>query len=96
MFGLGGVFVELFRDVAFGLAPLARQDAEWLIHQVRAYRLLEGYRGSPPADTEALINTLITVSDLMVTGFIQEIDLNPVALYRKGAIILDAKMAIGS
>ncbi|HAM51605.1 MAG TPA: acyl-CoA synthetase [Nitrospiraceae bacterium] len=96
MFGLGGVFVELYKDVAFGLAPLTRGDASWLIHQVRAYRLLEGYRGSPPADIESLLNTLAAVSDLMVTGLITEIDLNPVALYREGAMILDAKMAVTS
>ncbi|MGD1076170.1 MAG: acetate--CoA ligase family protein [Thermodesulfovibrionales bacterium] len=94
MFGLGGVFVELFKDVAFALAPLTRQDAGWLIHQVRAHRLLEGYRGSPPADIETLLTTLVTVSDLLVTGLIKEIDLNPVTLYHKGAMVLDAKMAV--
>jgi acyl-CoA synthetase (NDP forming) len=92
MFGLGGVFVELFRDVAFCLAPLAREDALWLMKQVRGYRLLQGYRGGPPADTEALISIFLAVSGVMGTGLVSEIDLNPVSLYSRGAMVLDAKM----
>ncbi len=92
MFGLGGVFVELFRDVAFGLAPLSGQDAMGLIERVRGARLLKGYRGKPPADLSSLSHVIQTVSDLMATGLLQEIDLNPVALYQDGASILDAKM----
>jgi acetyl-CoA synthetase (ADP-forming) len=92
MFGLGGVFVELFRDVAFCLAPLAREDALWLMKQVKGYRLLQGYRGAPPADTEALISIFIGVSEVMATGLVSEIDLNPVSLYPRGAMVLDAKM----
>ena len=94
MFGLGGVFVELFRDVAFGLAPLSHGDALWLIQQTKGHRLLEGYRGKPPLDTTSLIHIIITVSELMATGMVKEIDLNPVALYPKGSLILDAKMAV--
>jgi acyl-CoA synthetase (NDP forming) len=47
MFGLGGIFVELFKDVAFALAPLTEEEALWLIKQVKGYQLLEGYRGDP-------------------------------------------------
>jgi succinyl-CoA synthetase beta subunit len=92
MFGLGGVFVELFRDVAFGLAPLSRDDALWLMQQVKGFRLLQGFRGGPPADTEALIRIFIAVSQVMATGLVSEIDLNPVSLYPRGAMVLDAKM----
>lgn len=92
MFGLGGVFVELFKDVAFGLAPLTREGALWLIRQVKGHRLLEGYRGKPPADTGALLEIVVAVSELMATGLIGEIDLNPISLYPEGALILDAKM----
>ena len=92
MFGLGGVFVELFRDVAFGLAPLSRQDALELVERVRGARLLKGYRGRPPADMASLSLIMETVSDLMATGLLQELDLNPVAIYQKGSCILDAKM----
>jgi acetyl-CoA synthetase (ADP-forming) len=94
MFGLGGVFVELFKDVSFGLAPLKRDDAIWLIKQIKGYRLLEGYRGNPPVDFDALINIIVSVSETMATNLIKEIDLNPVAIYPKGAKILDAKMEI--
>jgi acetyl-CoA synthetase (ADP-forming) len=94
MFGLGGVFVELFKDVAFGLAPLKKDDAIWLVKQIKGYRLLEGYRGNPPVDVDALANIIIAVSEIMATNLVKEIDLNPVALYPKGAMILDAKMSI--
>lgn len=94
MFGLGGIYVELFKDVAFGLAPLDEKDARWLIGQVKGSRLLQGYRGSPPVDTGTLINILITVSGLMAEGGIREIDLNPLALYPAGAMILDAKISL--
>lgn len=92
MFGLGGVFVELFKDVAFALAPLTKEDALWLIQQVKGYRLLEGYRGRPRMDLNALLGILVTVSELISTGLIKEIDLNPVSLYPEGAMVLDAKM----
>ncbi len=96
MFGLGGVFVELFKDVSFGLAPLNKDNALWLINQIKGYRLLEGYRGSPAVNIDALINIIVSVSEMMATNPIKEIDLNPIALYPDGAIILDAKMEIFS
>jgi succinyl-CoA synthetase beta subunit len=92
MFGLGGVFVELFRDVAFGLAPLDIGTARWLIREVKGYRLLEGYRGKPPVNIDQLLKVLVGVSEIMASGLVREIDLNPVALYPEGAMILDAKM----
>ena len=94
MFGLGGVFVELFKDIAFALAPLKEKDAFWLIQQVKGYKLLEGFRGKAAVDKDALIKTILTVSEIVASGHVEEIDLNPVALYPKGAMILDAKMAI--
>jgi len=94
MFGLGGVFVELFRDVAFALAPLDKDGALALVRQVKGFKLLEGYRGSAPVDKEALLDMVVTVSDIISTGLAEEIDLNPVALYPDGAMILDAKMSL--
>ncbi len=96
MFGLGGIFVELFQDVVFALAPLTRADAFHLMEQPKGYRLLTGYRGTAPCDREALADILVTVSELMATGLLEEIDLNPVALYPDGAMILDAKMLVAS
>lgn len=94
MFGLGGIFVELFKDVAFALAPMKTEDARWLIKQVKGYRLLEGYRGKPPADMHTLLKMIVTVSEIIAAGMIKEIDLNPVSLYREGAMVLDAKMSV--
>ncbi|MBI4687669.1 MAG: acetate--CoA ligase family protein [Nitrospirae bacterium] len=92
MFGLGGVSVELFKDVAFALAPLEREDAEWLIKQIKGYPLLQGYRGQQPLDMDMLIEMIAKVSNLIATGLIKEITLNPAVLYPKGAMVLDAKM----
>jgi acetyl-CoA synthetase (ADP-forming) len=94
MFGLGGVFVEFFKDIAFALAPLKEEDALWLIKQVKGYRLLEGYRGKSAVDKDALIKTILTASGIIASGHVEEIDLNPVALYPKGAMVLDAKMKL--
>ena len=94
MFGLGGVFVELYRDVSFGLAPLSKDDAYWMIKEIKGHRLLEGYRGSAPVDKEALIEILINTSEIMATGLVEELDLNPVTLYAQGAMVLDAKMRL--
>ncbi len=94
MFGLGGVFVELFKDTAFALAPLSEDDALRLIQQVKGYKLIQGYRGKPAVDKDALIKTILAVSEIIASGEVEEIDLNPVALYPKGAIVLDAKMAV--
>ena len=94
MFGLGGIFTELFRDVSFGLAPLNKDDADWMINEIKGRRLLEGYRGSGSVDKEALTEILAGVSEIMATGFVEEMDLNPVSLYADGAIVLDAKMKL--
>lgn len=94
MFGLGGIFTELFRDVSFGLAPLDKDDADWMINEIKGCRLLEGYRGSEPIDKETLMEILARVSEIMATGYVDEIDLNPVSLYADGAIVLDAKMKL--
>lgn len=94
MFGLGGIFVELFKDISFGIAPLKKDDALWLIKQIKGYKLFEGYRGSQPVDIDMLINIIIAVSEIIATDLVKEIDLNPVSLYPKGAMILDAKMEV--
>lgn len=94
MFGLGGVFVELYKDVAFALAPMKEKDALWLIQQIKGYKLIEGYRGKPAVDKDALRKVILAVSEIISSGDVEEIDLNPVSLYPKGAIVLDAKMSV--
>lgn len=92
MFGVGGILVELYHDVAFGLAPLTDEEALRLVCQPKGARLLDGFRGRPPVDRSALVQIMVLVSKLMATGLVGEIDLNPVALYPTGAMVLDAKL----
>ena len=93
MFGLGGFFVELFRDVSFALAPVTREQALWLVGETRGEKVLKGFRGKPPMDIDAIADIIVTVSEIMATGLVRAIDLNPVALYPSGALVLDAKMS---
>jgi acetyltransferase len=95
MFGLGGIFVEALRDVSFRIAPITRADAEEMIDEIRGRRVLEGMRGKPPADREALIDTLLRVSQFVTDhrDQIDELDLNPLVLLPKGAKVVDALIA---
>ncbi len=79
-FGLGGVHVELFRDVARRVLPLSRREAEAMVREIRAYPLLDGLRGRPKADVAALVELLLKVSDFVAAHATQidEMDLNPV------------------
>ena len=98
MFGLGGVFVEVLKDVSFRIAPLSDADVDDMVREVRGYRVLEGFRGSPPRDLDALKKVILGVSRMMVeVGEIAELDLNPVILYPRGegALIVDARIILG-
>jgi len=93
MFGLGGIFVEVLKDVAFRVAPLSPSDAEEMIRQIQGYPLLQGVRGQAPKDTEAIKEILLGISRLAVENpEIQEMDLNPVIVHEKGASIVDARI----
>lgn len=98
MFGLGGTFVELFKDVAFRLTPLARRDALNMIKGTKGYQILKGYRGQASYDIESIVDYLLRLSQL-VTDFpeIQELDLNPIKVLEdgKGIVVMDAKVIIG-
>lgn len=95
MFGLGGIFVELLKDVTFRIAPITEQEAAEMIVGVRAYPLLNGYRNTPPADVKALVNTLLAVSKLITDHpEIKEMDLNPVMAYEKGSKTVDARIIL--
>lgn len=97
MFGLGGVFVEVLRDVSFRVAPLTEDDATEMIREVKGYMLLKGYRGQPPRDLEALKKIIIGVARLMEENeWIKELDLNPVMAYPEGegAKIADARIIV--
>ena len=95
MFGLGGVFVEVLKDVTFRIAPISEEEALEMIEGVRAYPLLKGYRGSPPADINAIVEILLATSRLVMEHTeIRELDLNPIVVYEKGAKTVDARMIL--
>jgi acyl-CoA synthetase (NDP forming) len=96
MFGLGGVWVEVLEDVSFKLVPLTKDDARSAVTEIRAARLLEGFRGSAPVDKAALEDILLRVSDFVAkTPEVREMDLNPVFAYRDGAVAVDARVILG-
>lgn len=95
MFGLGGIFVELLKDVTFRVAPITREDASEMIKKVKAFPLLNGYRNMPPADLNAIINVLLNASRLVMDyPEIKELDLNPVMAYETGAMTVDARIIL--
>jgi acyl-CoA synthetase (NDP forming) len=96
MFGLGGVWVEVLKDVSFKLAPLTQDDARVALGEIRAARLLEGFRGSEPVDKAALEDILLKVSEFVAaTPEVLEMDLNPIFAYPDGAVAVDARVILG-
>lgn len=95
MFGLGGVWVEVLKDVSFRIVPLIRRDAHEMIKEIKGYRLLEGYRGSEPANITVLEDMLLKISEFMEkTPEIKEMDINPIFAYKDGAIAVDARVVL--
>jgi len=95
MFGLGGIFVEVLKDVTFRIAPITESDAKEMITEVKAYPILKGYRGQPPADINAIVNILLNTSKLVMDHQeIKELDLNPIMVYEKGAKTVDARVIL--
>ena len=84
MFGLGGVFIEVMKDVTFRMAPLSDVDASEMIKSVKAYKLLEGARGTTPAQMSQIQETLLRLSQLVADfSFITELDINPLLISEK-------------
>ena len=95
MFGFGGIFVEVLKDVAFRIAPINEADAREMISEVKAYPILKGYRGQPPLDIDTLVKILLNTSRLVMDHQeIKELDLNPVMVYEKGAKTVDARIIL--
>lgn len=95
MFGLGGIFVEILKDVTLRIAPIAEDEAREMITEVKAYPLLKGYRNRPKADTEAIVKILLNTSRLVMEHQeIKELDLNPIMVYEKGAKTVDARIIL--
>lgn len=95
MFGLGGIFVEILKDVAFRIAPITEDEAREMISEVKAYPILKGYRNKPPADLKAIVTILLNTSRLVTEHEeIKELDLNPIMVYEKGAKTVDARIIL--
>jgi acyl-CoA synthetase (NDP forming) len=95
MFGLGGVLVEILKDVAFRIVPLVKRDAKEMIREIKGFPLLQGYRGSEPVDVDNLESMLLKVSEFVdKTPAIKEIDLNPIFAYKDGAVAVDARVIL--
>jgi acyl-CoA synthetase (NDP forming) len=95
MFGLGGVLVEVLRDVAFRLVPLEPRDAHQIVREIKGFPLLQGYRGAPPADLAALEDLVLKVSRFVEAHpEVEELDLNPVFAYPDGAVAVDARIIV--
>jgi len=99
MFGLGGIYVEVLKDVQFGIAPLTPSKARAMITGLRSYPLLTGVRGEKPSDMEAMVDCLLRVSQ-MVTDRpeIVELDINPLFVYPEGqgVMAVDARIVVAS
>ncbi|XUX00928.1 MAG: acetate--CoA ligase family protein [Dehalogenimonas sp.] len=97
LFGLGGIYTELFKDSTVRIQPLTDVDANEMVHSIKAYKLLEGFRGSPPADVQAIEELLLRLSALVEDlPRIQELDLNPVRVFAagKGYAAVDARILL--
>ena len=98
MFGLGGIYVEVFKDVIFRIAPIRELSARHMIEGIKGIKLLRGFRGEPPSDMDAIAQSLLRLSQL-VTDFpeIEEMDINPLIVLPagSGARVVDARIIIG-
>jgi acyl-CoA synthetase (NDP forming) len=96
MFGLGGIMVEILKDVSFRIVPLARRDAHEMIREIKGYPVLEGYRGQEPVDIGNLEEFIMKVSAFAEKHpEVEELDLNPVFAYKDGAVAVDARIILG-
>lgn len=93
MFGLGGVFTEVLKDVTFRVCPIDKEEALKMVKEIQGYEILKGARGNKPLDIESLCNLLVKVSRLVYEkDEINELDLNPVRLFTDKVTVLDARI----
>jgi acetyltransferase len=95
MFGLGGIYVEVLKDVSFRIAPLSVEDADQMIREINAYPLLRGTRGEQPTDIAALRECLLRLSQLVTDNpEILELDINPLIVKPEGAVAADVRIIL--
>jgi acetyl-CoA synthetase (ADP-forming) len=95
IFGLGGIWVEALKDVAFRVIPISRRDAAKMLREIKGHALLDSFRGQGPVDIASLEEMLLKVSEFVEANpQIQELDLNPVLAYSHGALAVDARIVL--
>ncbi len=95
MFGLGGIFVELLKDVSFRVIPVEQRDAQEMIKEIKGYPLLQAYRGKEPANISALVEIILKISKLIEENpQIKELELNPIFAYKNKAVAVDARIIL--
>jgi acyl-CoA synthetase (NDP forming) len=95
MFGLGGILVEVLKDVSFRIVPVTERDAREMIKEIKGYPILEGYRGQKPASIPALEKLIVKVSQFVERNpQIKELDLNPIFAYPDKAVAVDARIIL--
>jgi acyl-CoA synthetase (NDP forming) len=95
MFGLGGILVEILKDISFRIVPLTGRDANEMIREIKGYPVLEGYRGQEPANIAVLEQLLLKVSEFVESNpEIKELDINPIFAYRDSALAIDARVIL--
>jgi acyl-CoA synthetase (NDP forming) len=95
MFGLGGIFVELLKDVSFRVLPLTERDAQQMVNDMKGRAILDGLRGQEPVDKAAICQLILTASEFIEQHpEIQELDMNPVFVYADGAVAVDARIVL--
>jgi len=95
MFGLGGIFIEILKDVSFRVCPVNKTDIDEMFTEIKGIKMLHGYRGQPKCDVNAISDIIMKVSKLALDyPVIMEIDLNPLVVYEKSALVVDAKILL--
>ena len=95
MFGLGGIFVEVLKDVSFRIVPVSQRDAQEMIQEIKGYPLLQGYRGKEPANIPALVEMILKISKLVEENpKVKELELNPIFAYAESAVAVDARIIL--
>jgi acetyltransferase len=97
MFGFGGIFVEVFKDVSFRLAPIGRNEARRMIRKIKGHKLLKAFRGRPASDLATVERLLVSLSDMVVNHpEIHELDINPLLVHEEGggATVADCRMIL--
>ena len=95
MFGLGGIWVEVLKDVSFRVAPVTRIEASEMIREIKGYQLLKGYRGQEPTNIACIEELIVRLSEFVERNpEIRELDLNPIFAYRDSAVVVDARIGL--